>query len=121
MGSGMSRATLGKKLRRCAKPAPVTANETFAGDGDFVITVKGLLIHGDTTLVIVPLVNDPGTQIAITAKGVSPSAKDVLGSVVTDITVSDANDGELFLMFLIGPCRTRVFVGTLEIAFPPPP
>lgn len=114
---GTSRATVRKMVNGCAAPAPIPADTGFGANGPFDITVRGLNIRGDTTLVIVP-VGTPTSEITNNGKTVVPSAKDVLGSVVTAITLANGTNGDVFEMFLIGPCGTRVYVGNITFSFP---
>jgi len=116
--SGVSRATTRAAVTGCGAPAPIPQNESYIANGDFDITIRGLKIVGDTTLVIVPGQNDSISEITNNGKTVVPSATDVLGTVVTSITSANGTNGEVFAMYLIGPCLTRVFVGLITFNFP---
>lgn len=114
---GISRATVRKMVTACGAPAPKPNSEVFGANGDFDITVQGLNIVGDTTLLIIPI-GAPTSEITINEKTVVPSAKNVLGSITTNITLANGTNGDEFEMFLIGPCGTRVYVGNITFAFP---
>lgn len=119
LGSGgTARTTVRKMVKGCGAPAPVPVSVAYMGDGDFDIAVRGLNIRGDTTLVIVPGQVVSISEITNNGKTVVPSGKDVLGSVVTNITLANGTNGEVFAMYLVGPCMTRAFVGLITFTFP---
>jgi hypothetical protein len=105
-------------MNRCAAPAPIPDNVGFGFNGTFGIIVRGLNIHGDTALAIAP-VGTPTSEITIGEKTVAPSATDILGAIITDITLANGTNGDVFEMFLVGPCGTRVYVGNITFSFPP--
>lgn len=116
---GTARSTAKKMIKGCGPPAPIPVSQVFFANGDFDITIRGLKIQPDTTLVIVPGQDPSISEITNNGKTVVPSAIGVLGTIVTNITLANGQNGEVFAMYLIGPCMTRVFVGLITFAFGP--
>lgn len=115
-----SRASFKDKLRSCAEPAPVPLDIVLIPGVNAVGPIKGLLIDPDTGILFTPDPSNAGTVVQGQNRVVVPSAVARLGTVNADAVVTNPQGGDVFYVYLIGPCARKEYVGTATISIPPP-
>lgn len=111
--SGLSRASLKTALRNCAEPAPVPLAVNIT-DGAEQVVIQGLLIHPTTGVLFAPILNT-GTVLVEDSKDIAPSGSDNLGTLTANVTVSNAQAGDTYAVYLLGQCARKVFAGIATV------